>query len=171
MVKGFHENYPGIQAAHNTGSGDEYTLILWGGGKLDASSNGKAPGIGGGYNIACGHINVMGGDIEATSGYRSASIGGGYQASCGNISADVTQVTAKKGADGYSGIGAGSGGSCGTVTVGGKSYGSGGILTTPYCYPVLDLSYISDDISEYKVYNDLTITGSSESLRRICTYC
>ena len=167
VVKGFHENYPGIQAAHNTGSGDEYTLILWGGGKLDASSNGKAPGIGGGYNIACGHINVMGGDIEATSGYRSASIGGGYQASCGNItiSADVTQVTAKKGADGYSSIGAGNGGSCGTVTVGGKSYGSGGILTTPYGYPVLDLSYVSDGISEYKVYNDLTITGSSESLR------
>ena len=167
VVKGFHENYPGIQAAHNTGSGDEYTLILWGGGKLDASSNGKAPGIGGGYNIACGHINVMGGDIEATSGYRSASIGGGYQASCGNItiSTDVTQVIAKKGADGYSGIGAGRDGSCGTVTVGGKSYGSGGISTTPYGYPVLDLSYISDDISEYKVYNDLTITGSSESLR------
>ena len=167
VVKGFHENYPGIQAAHNTGSGDEYTLILWGGGKLDASSNGKAPGIGGGYNIACGHINVMGGDIEATSGYRSASIGGGYQASCGNItiSTDVTQVTAKKGADGYSSIGAGNGGSCGTVTVGGKSYGSGGILTTPYGYPILDLSYVSDDIGEYKVYNDLTITGSSESLR------
>ena len=167
VVKGFHENYPGIQAAHNTGSGDEYTLTLWGGGKLDASSNGKAPGIGGGYNIACGHIKVMGGDIEATSGYRSASIGGGYQASCGNItiSTDVTQVIAKKGADGYSGIGAGSGGSCGTVTVGGKSYSSGGISTTPYGYPILDLSYVSDDISEYKVYNDLTITGSSESLR------
>ena len=167
VVKGFHENYPGIQAAHNTGSGDEYTLILWGGGKLDASSNGKAPGIGGGYNIACGHINVMGGDIEATSGYRSASIGGGYQASCGNItiSTDVTQVIAKKGADGYSGMGAGRDGSCGTVTVGGKSYSSGGILTTPYGYPVLDLSYVSDDIGEYRVYNDLTITGSSESLR------
>ena len=161
VVKGFHENYPGIQAAHNTGSGDEYTLTLLGGGKLTASSNGKASGIGGGYEIACGNINILDGVIEATGGRYSPGIGGGYHTSCGNItiSPTATQVTAIMGYDGKTSIGFGKDGSCGTVTVGGKNYSSKGLTTTPYGYPYLDLSYVTD--RDYTINEDVGITGTS----------
>jgi len=53
---------------------------------------------------------------------------------CGNINitSGVTQVTATKGPNANS-IGAGPGGSCGTVTIGGTVY-AGGITDSPYIY-------------------------------------
>ena len=66
-------------------------------GTLSTSSNGEAAGIGGGWFIGCGNINIEGGVITASGGQGAAGIGGGYHASCGNITitTGVTQVTAK----------------------------------------------------------------------------
>lgn len=133
-VKGFYEEYPGIQAAHNTGSGDEYTLTIQGTGSLTASSNGWGAGIGGGWEIDCGNIEIQGGTITATGGEAAAGIGSGTKSSCGNITitSGVTHVTATKG-EGANSIGAGVNGTCGTVTIGGDA--TGAITTSPYTYP------------------------------------
>ena len=150
-VKGFYNEYPGIYVPSGK------TLTIQGGsdgnGKLTASSNGYAAGIGGGYNIACGTIVINSGTVEATGGAFAAGIGGGNRASCGNITINggtitatggkqgpgigggnsascgnitiantVTKVTATKGTDAPYSIGAGNGGSCVTVAIGGTKY-------------------------------------------------
>ena len=157
-VKGFYEDYPGIQAAAGN------TLTINGTGSLTASSNGYGVGIGGGYNIACGNIEIQGGTITATGGNQEAGIGSGYQGTCGTITisggtvtatggsngaagigsgskgtcgdititSGVTQVTATKGGGAPNSIGAGFNGSCGTVTIGGVE--TGNITTSPYTY-------------------------------------
>lgn len=147
-VTGFYKTFPGIFVP------TENTLIIKGEtagtGSLNASSNGKAAGvgagfqvycgnidiqggvitatggesaagIGGAYNCSCGNINISGGTITATSGKLAAGIGGGQYGNCGNITITdgVTRVEATKGTDAYYSIGAGIGGSCGTVTIGG----------------------------------------------------
>ena len=144
-VKGGHENYPGIFIAPNA------TLTIKGSGSLTASSNCKGAGIGGGYQIACGNIRISGGTVNAKvagdemAPEYAAGIGGGYQASCGNITITngVTSVTASKGDGAPHSIGAGNGGACGTVTIGGtvywdgSSYQNGGenvITQSPYTY-------------------------------------
>ena len=131
-VKGFNESYPGILIP----SGKTLTIKgeTKGTGTLSTSSNGEAAGIGGGWFIGCGNINIEGGVITASGGQYSAGIGGGYHASCGNITitTGVTQVTATKGNDAPNSIGAGNGGSCGTVTIGGVV---GAITSSPYTYP------------------------------------
>ena len=131
-VKGFNERYPGILIP----SGKTLTIKgeTKGTGTLSTSSNGEAAGIGGGWNIGCGNINIEGGVITASGGKFAAGIGGGYNSSCGNITITdgVTQVTATKGFDAPNSIGAGNGGSCGTVTIGGKE---GVISISPYTYP------------------------------------
>ncbi len=144
-VKGGHEYYPGIFIAPNA------TLTIKGSGSLTASSNGKGAGIGGGYQIACGNIRISGGTVNAKVDEDvmypeyAAGIGGGYQASCGNITITngVTSVTASKGEGAPHSIGAGDGGTCGTVTIGGTVYwdgssyqnGGGSVITqSPYTY-------------------------------------
>ena len=127
-VKGFYENYPGIFVPSSK------TLIIQGTGSLTASSNGYGAGIGGGFNINCGNIEIQGGVITATGGRSAAGIGGGSSASCGTITINntVTSVTATKGEYAPNSIGAGNGGTCGTVTIGGVV---GAITTSPYTYP------------------------------------
>ena len=120
-VKGFYNEYPGVFVY------DGYTLIINGGGKLIASSNGHGAGIGGGYNISCGNIDIQGGIIEATGGQYAAGIGGGYIRNCGTITITdgVTRVTATKGTDAPNSIGIGfrdNENTCGTVTIGGTVY-------------------------------------------------
>ena len=131
-VKGFNESYPGILIP----SGKTLTIKgeTKGTGTLSTSSNGEAAGIGGGWFIGCGNINIEGGVITASGGQGAAGIGGGYHASCGNITitTGVTQVTAMKGNDAPNSIGAGNDGSCGTVTIGGVV---GAITSSPYTYP------------------------------------
>ena len=131
-VKGFNESYPGILIP----SGKTLTIKgeTKGTGTLSTSSNGEAAGIGGGWFIGCGNINIEGGVITASGGQGAAGIGGGYHASCGNITitTGVTQVTAMKGNDAPNSIGAGSDGTCGTVTIGGVV---GAITSSPYTYP------------------------------------
>ena len=127
-VKGFYEEYAGIYVPSGK------TVTIQGDGSLNASSNGYAAGIGGGYNISCGNITIEGGTITATGGANAAGIGGGRNAACGNITITdgVTSVTATKGS-GANSIGAGYNGSCGTVTIGGTVYPDG-ISTSPYTY-------------------------------------
>ena len=121
-VKGFYDEYPGIYVPAGS------TLTIQGGtagtGTLTASSNGYAAGIGGGFDMPCGHITITGGTVTATGGDRAAGIGSGSVSSCGNITiaSTVTKVTATKGSEAYHSIGAGFNGTCGTVTIGGTKY-------------------------------------------------
>ncbi len=119
-VKGFYEDYPGIQVPVDK------TLTIQGTGSLNASSNGYGAGIGGVNNVACGNIEIQGGIITATSGERGAGIGGGDRADCGNITISGGTVTATGGARG-AGIGGGrrgpTSGSCGNILI------SGGTVT------------------------------------------
>ena len=115
-VKGFYENYPGIQAAAGR------TLIINGTGSLTASSYDYAAAIGGGLSVACGNIEIQGGTITATSGGSCAGIGGGYNASCGDITISGGTVTATGGERG-AGIGGGYNASWGNITI------SGGTVT------------------------------------------
>ena len=109
--------YPGIYAPQG------YTLTIDGTGSLDASSE-LGSGIGGGFSYAyetlnAGNIIISGGTITATGGMDAAGIGAGYRSSCGNIliKNTVTKVTATKGSGAPNSIGAGSNGTCGTVTI------------------------------------------------------
>ena len=104
-LKGFDDDYPGIQAAHNTGAGDEYTLTIQGTGSLNASSNGNGDGIGG---WECGNITINSGTITATGGSHSAGIGG---VTCGKITITGGTVTATGGQYG-AGIGCSKDGNC-----------------------------------------------------------
>lgn len=120
IVKGFHENYSGIQPAHNT-SGDEYTLTIQGTGTLNASSNGDGAGIGGGSSTAipnCGNIVIQGGVIEATGGNNCAGIGGGLETICGNITISGGKITAN-GGHSAAAIGSGKLKSCGAISLSG----------------------------------------------------
>lgn len=123
IVKGFNANYPGIYVPTDN------TLTIEGSGSLDASSNGNAAGIGGGYGLDCGNIRIVEGTVTATGGAKAAGIGGGENGSCGTITITdgVDIVTASKGADAPNSVGAGAGtdSSCGTVTIGGVVYWNG----------------------------------------------
>jgi len=129
-VKGFYEDFPGIQAGP---SGT--TLTIQGStGTLNASSNGFGTGIGGGYNLSCGNIDIQGGNILSIGGYYCAGIGGGgfvggTGPSCGTITISGGTTTATGGKYG-AGIGGGGGENltdagpgCGAVTI------SGGTIT------------------------------------------
>ncbi len=122
VVRGSHLYYPGIHVP--VGS----TLTIAGDGVLTASSNGRGAGIGGGWNISCGNIVIAGGTINATGGSNCAGIGGGYpkniSVSCGDVTigSGIAKVVATGGAaaDGASDpapVGAGSGCTCGTITI------------------------------------------------------
>ena len=118
-VKGFYENYPGIQVLKNN------TLTIQGTGSLTANGSYSA-GIGGGFNIPCGNIVIKGGNITATGGTQAAGIGGGNNASCGNIEISGGTITATGGMF-AAGIGSGYPGSCGSITIsGGTVIATGG---------------------------------------------
>lgn len=138
IVKGFSDNYPGIQI--NEGS----TLTIMGNGSLTVSprnTDSRAAGIGAGnFNENCGNIVITGGNISATGGKGAAAIGGCEGYSCGyiTITDGVTRVEATKGGDGVwdggqlcIGKGAGSDSGCGTVTIGGTVYSGGADANQP----------------------------------------
>ena len=133
-VKGFYNEFPGIQAAKNEGKGDEYTLVIEGNGSLDARSSGYGAGIGGGYSdndaefgkISCGDIIIRGGIVTATGGSYAAGIGSGGRGTCGNITISGGEVTATGGPQ-AAGIGSGSSGVSAAITIsGGKVTATGG---------------------------------------------
>jgi hypothetical protein len=115
-VRGFNEYYPGIYVPKN------YTLTIQGGaagtGKLTASSNGCGAGIGGGFYIPCGNIEIQGGDITATGGSDAAGIGSGLGVICGTITISGGTVTAT-GGESAAGIGGGYDSSCVAITISG----------------------------------------------------
>ncbi len=74
-VKGFEADWPGVYVPADS------KLTIRGGGTLKASSNGWGAGIGGGYSINSGAIDIKGGVVEATGGQNAAGIGGGGAAS------------------------------------------------------------------------------------------
>ena len=114
-----------------------YTLTIQGDGALTASSEEcNCAGIGGGFERSCGNIVIAGGTITAIGTDDGAGIGGAYNAACGDITitTGVKKVTAINYPHSSHSIGAGSEGTCGTVTIGGTVYPDG-IATTPYTYP------------------------------------
>ena len=127
-VKGFHFNYPGIFVPENK------TLTIKGEtegtGSLNASSNRYGAGIGGGFDLDCGNIDIQGGTITAVGGTIGAGIGGSYGV-CGNItiSGGTIEATSQYGV----GIGSGDGGggndptSCGNITISGGTVKATGI--------------------------------------------
>ena len=112
-VKGFNADYPGIYIAE----GYELSIgSLSGEARLNASSNGKGAGIGGGKNIDCGNITINNGDtkIWAYGGENAAGIGSGENSSCGKIVINLGSVVANGGSN-AAGIGTGYRGSCDTI--------------------------------------------------------
>ena len=98
------------------------------GGTVNATGGPYAAGIGGGNYATVNHITITGGTITATGGNNGAGIGTGpgtnINGVCGDITiaSSVTSVTAIKGNGNTQNIGSGSGGTCGTITVGGQPY-------------------------------------------------
>ena len=110
-VKGFHKNYPGIHIPSGS------LLTIEGGGTLNASSNGRGAGIGGGWELDCGHIIINGGKVNATGGTHAAGIGAGREASCGDIGIYGGTIVAKGGSE-AAGIGSGyCYSSCGDIVI------------------------------------------------------
>ncbi len=119
------------------------------GGNVTAIGGECGAGIGGGKFTSngpgsCGDIVISGGTVIATGGEGAAGIGGGcgnnvnYKSSCGTITITdgVTSVTATKGSGAPYSIGAGSNGTCGTVTIGSDSTTyAAGVSDSPYTYP------------------------------------
>ena len=92
-VMGFYEDYPGIYVPVGN------TVTIKGSGSLTASSNGYGAGIGGGFGISCGNIEIQDGVITATGGWSGAGIGAGCgvvigESICGTITISGGTVTA-----------------------------------------------------------------------------
>ena len=117
IVRGFHENYPGIFVPEGK------TLRIKGNGKLEAGSSGRGAGIGGANyeQINCGNIEILEGTIRAVSGMNSAAIGAGGLSECGSITISGGFVTAVPyNSDSATGIGTGRKRSrCGDITISG----------------------------------------------------
>ena len=111
IVRGFDAGFPGILVPPGK------TLTITGDGKLDVSSNGFAPGIGGDEDNG-GNIVIQGGTIRATGGDGAAAIGSIRFRSCGGITISGGTVTAIGGDEG-AGIGSGLEGSCGNIAISG----------------------------------------------------
>lgn len=153
-VKGFYDEYPGIYVPENK------TVTIQGSGSLTASSNGYGAGIGGGFNIACGNIEIQGGTINATGGFGAAGIGAGANSTCGSISITNGTVVAHAG-DYAAGIGAafanGNYSTCSGVSI------SGGSVTA---YGGLGAAGIGSALSftgseSYSQCGDISITGGT----------
>lgn len=120
-VKGFYEDYPGIYVPVGN------TVTIKGSGSLTASSNGYGAGIGGGFGISCGNIEIQGGVITATGGWSGAGIGAGSgvgsgESICGTITISGGTVTAIGGSY-AAGIGSGyaqtNPSTCGAISISG----------------------------------------------------
>lgn len=114
-VKGFNQDYPGIYAAKDK------KLIINGEGSLNVSSNGMAAGIGSGWWVESGDIEIQSGTIVAEGGSLGSGIGGAgsNNGHCGNITilGGTIQATG-----GYSAAGIGAAcGNGGNITIGGGS--------------------------------------------------
>lgn len=171
IVKGFYEDYPGIQAGP-TGK----TLVIkgedQGTGSLDASpydvksDHCYGAGIGGGLDISCGDINIQGGVITVTGGYGAAGIGvgEGYEGgnvSCGTITISGGNVTAT-GGYGAAGIGGGYayqyGVTCGAITI------SGGTVTAAGGDNAAGIGSGESNSGNTNTCGDITVTSDVTSV-------
>ena len=115
-VRGFREDYPGLQAGPTS-----TTLTIQGLGTLNAYAR-QAAAIGGATDIDCGNIVIEGGIINADcsgEGNDGTGIGAGNNARCGSITINGGNITATA-----SGVAAGIGTSgshsiCGAITISG----------------------------------------------------
>ena len=128
-----NNNYDGGAAYGSAGIGGGYESscgnIVIKGGIIIATGGDTAAGIGSGgaqwNSSSCGNISILGGTIIAQGGQLAAGIGSGEARltsasnNCGDITIynTVTKVQATKGFNCANSIGAGSGGTCGTVTI------------------------------------------------------
>ena len=170
-VKGFYEDYPGIQAGP-TGK----TLVIkgedQGTGSLDASpydggtEHSYGAGIGGGLDISCGDINIQGGVITVTGGYGAAGIGvgEGYEeenVSCATITISGGNITAT-GGYGAAGIGGGYayqyGVTCGAITI------SGGTVTAAGGDNAAGIGSGESNSGNTNTCGDITITADVTSV-------
>ena len=170
-VKGFYEDYPGIQAGL-VGK----TLIIKGEtkgtGSLDASpydggtEHSYGAGIGGGLDISCGDINIQGGVITVTGGYGAAGIGvgegyGEENVSCATITISGGNVTAT-GGYGAAGIGGGYayqyGVTCGAITI------SGGTVTAAGGDNAAGIGSGESNSGNTNTCGDITITADVTSV-------
>ena len=170
-VKGFYEDYPGIQAGP-TGK----TLVIkgedQGTGSLDASpydggtEHSYGAGIGGGLDISCGDINIQGGVITVTGGYGAAGIGvgegyGEENVSCATITISGGNVTAT-GGYGAAGIGGGYaynyGVTCGAITI------SGGTVTAAGGDNAAGIGSGESNSGNTNTCGDITVTADVTSV-------
>ena len=183
-VTGFSSEYPGIYVP----PGSTLTIKTLDDddgfdGHLVAESNGWGAGIGGGTDIACGHIVIESGSVFATGGSNCAGIGGGNGSNgstrCGKITINGGTVFAK-GGQYAAGIGGGS--SCISMSISinsgvrevnaksganhnvpiGKGYnGSGASVTlsgvNSYDYGESRI-ICGADMADYRTYNDGKLT-------------
>ena len=119
----------GIGAGNNMACGN----IVIEGGTITANGGVGCAGIGCAGSGNCGNITIKGGTIEATGQQSAPGIGAGDQAQCGNITIEntVDMVTATAGNMAYYSIGvSASGGTCGTITIGGTQYYDGSVYAS-----------------------------------------
>lgn len=88
-------------------------------GTIDAYGGDYGAGIGSEMFSLCGDITISGGSVKAVGGTHAAGIGTGEDGECGNITIKktVTEVIARSGDECDNYIGAGMGGTVGTVTI------------------------------------------------------
>lgn len=110
------EGAPGIGGVkeHNLRSGD----IVIEGGNISAIGNaGHFATSGVGLGGECGNIIISAGRIYAQGAYDCPAIGSYRGSQCGNITITGGNFVLRKGIDASSHVGAGPGGTCGTVTI------------------------------------------------------
>lgn len=126
------------------------------GGQIKATGGENAAAIGSGFDSShAGYVNISGNvKVHAQGSFRSAGIGCGWLGTCGviNISGSNTNVTAIKGDESQCSIGLPkwfTTQSCGTITIGGKTYPDG-VVRSYFNYPNIhdiDLSTMRNDFT------------------------
>ena len=123
-----NNNYGG--AGLGAGVGENGGDLVINGGTISATGGYGAAGIGGAHGASSGSITILGGTISATGGEGAAGVGSGDNSACGDIAIQGGQVVATSGNNCNNSIGAGSSGTCGTVsTLGMVSTTSGKTMT------------------------------------------
>ena len=102
--------------------------VVINGGTVNATGGNRAAGIGGSYQSGGGTITINGGTVNAEGKYKAAGIGGGYKGGGDSITITGGGIRAVPG--GYNGtwgspIGAGNGGTAGTVIILGGNFAEG----------------------------------------------
>ncbi len=162
-VRGFDQFLPGVHVPVNK------TLTIKGNGSLNASSNGRAAGIGGGVDLACGNIIIEDGTITAAGGNHAAGIGSANNY-CGDISIRGGNVTATGGKIYGAGIGTGHSGECGNITLSGGTIRASGGSNAPgigaggygRCGNITILDTVTSVLAEKGAYAPYSIGGNDK---------